>query len=64
MSLKKKALLIGIGKWGEVLANILIKKGYKVSYVSRDKNRNLSFEMKFKADVIQLFSYDDQIILI
>ena len=30
MSLKeKKALLVGIGNWGEVLANILIKKGYK-----------------------------------
>ena len=59
---KKKALLVGIGKWGEVLANILIKKGYQVSYVSRDKNQNLSFEKKFKSDFIKFFSCNDEII--
>jgi len=59
---KKKALLVGIGKWGEVLANILIKKGYQVSYVSRDKSQKLSFEMKFKSDIIKHFSCNDEII--
>jgi len=59
---KKKALLVGIGKWGEVLANILIKKGYQVSYVSRDKTQKLSFEMKFKSNFIKLFSCNDEII--
>tara|TARA_Y100001933_G_C18972361_1_gene553105 strand:+ start:190 stop:1044 length:855 start_codon:yes stop_codon:yes gene_type:complete len=59
---KKKALLVGIGKWGEVLANILIKKGYQVSYVSRDKSQKLSFEMKFKTDFIKHFSCNDEII--
>lgn len=59
---KKKALLVGIGKWGEVLANILIKKGYQVSYASRDKTQKLSFEMKFKSDFIKLFSCNDEII--
>lgn len=57
MSLKKKeALLIGIGKWGEVLANILIKKGYCLSYVTRDKKPNLNFEIKFKSDFVRFFS--------
>ena len=59
---EKKALLIGIGKWGSVLANILIKKGYIVSYVSRDKTPKLSFEMKFKTDSIQFFSCKNNII--
>ena len=63
MSLKeKKALLVGIGKWGEVLADILIKKGYKLSYASRDKNPNLSFEKKFKSNSVQLFSCKHEII--
>ncbi len=63
MSLKeKKALLVGIGKWGEVLANILIKKGYQVSYVTRNKKPKLNFETKFKPDFIRFFSFNKAII--
>ena len=62
MDLKeKKALLVGIGKWGKVLANILINKGYKVSYITRDKNPNLSFEKIFRTNSLQYFSYKDEI---
>ena len=58
MSFKgKKALLVGVGRWGEVLANILIKKGFQVSYVTRDKKPNFNFEIKFKSDLVQLFSF-------
>ena len=63
MSLKeKKALLVGIGKWGEVLANILIKKGYQVSYVTRNKKPKLNFETKFKPNFIRFFSFNKEII--
>lgn len=63
MSLKeKKALLIGIGKWGEVLANVLINKGYCLSYVTRDKKPNFNFEIKFKSDFVNFFSCNNEMI--
>jgi len=50
------ALLVGIGKWGETIARVLLRQNYKVSYVTRNNRRNIDFENKIGSKKLNHFS--------
>ena len=52
----KSALLIGIGRWGETIAKILLRNGYKLKYATRNSNVNKDFENKIGSRLLSHFS--------
>ena len=53
---KKKALVIGTGKWGKVMIDVLIKKNFIVTYANKSLNKDIDLEYKYSEDLIKSFT--------
>ena len=60
ISVNKKALLVGAGKWGEKIAKVLLRQNYEVKYVTRNNNQNIDFESKIRSKLLSHFLYDQE----
>ena len=53
---RKKALVIGTGKWGKVMIDVLIKKNFLVIYANKNLNKDYDLESKYSEDLIKGFT--------
>lgn len=52
-----KALVVGLGRWGEIMTKCLIEYGYNVYYANRDLSKSRDFENSINSD--RLFSFKE-----